>query len=115
MRIKCWTPPKPKTGQVKTVPGPQPGQISKDLDRLVGFAPSVSAWAMAWAVSGRIGSGGGVEADRVVAAAELLQHLGKVVVDPDVARVASLGPAQHRLGRRPALPRRPVPCPSGRG
>ena len=50
---------------------------------------------------GRLGadrSRGGVEADRLVAARERLQHPPQVVVDPDIARMALLGRPQHRLG-----------------
>ncbi len=80
--------------------GPQPDQVAEDRDRLVGLALVRQGVGQ---LVGRLGadrSGGGVEADRLVAAGQLLQHRGQVVVDPDIAGMALLGLAQHRLGRR---------------
>ena len=106
---------RPETAQVTAVLGPQPGQVPEDLDRLVGFALVGQRMGQLVGRLGADGAGGGVEADRVVAAAEPLQDPGEVIVDPDVPGVADAGPDAAPSRPSPGLPRRPGHCPAGRG
>ena len=93
------------------VAGAQLLEIAEHGEGLVGIAPLLQGMGQ---LVGRLGadrSRGGVEANGLVAARQLLQHRPQLVVDPDITWMPLLGPPQHRLGHRCRSPAsfRPVP------
>ena len=83
------------------VPGSDPHQVAENGDGLLALSPLFQGVGELMCGLRSEHPRGRVEADRLIAACELLERPGQVVVEPEVARVIADAPAQDRLGLGP--------------
>ncbi len=82
------------------IAGPQRLEIAKHSNGLLVIAALLQGMGQFVGRFWADGAGGGVEANRLVAARQFLERPAQLVVNPGIPRIALLSPAQHRLGQR---------------